>query len=347
MSKYKRLTIDDIARMSGVSRTTASMVLNGRAEQFRISTATQERVLATARESHFQPSHSARALRSGCSNTLGLVIPELTNFAHASLAQAMEPICHEAGYQLLVVSSNDDPGQELAGIEHLIARQVDGLIVVSCSPDPEVYLKWSARLPLFLVDRRVDNPSLPFVVTDAESAVTTMVLDALKDGADEAYYFGGQPHLSPSIDRLSGFRAALNQAGVPEQPGWVRARDYRRSSGYALMQECYRDLGRYPRLLFTGSITLLEGALAFISGNQHFNIAPKRIITFDDHYLLDCLPLRIDSIEQDSKALAAASLEKLIGLINKKLPSSGTVPARLHWRSRNPDSFSSPDITGR
>lgn len=334
MSKYTRLTIDDIARMAGVSRTTASMVLNGRAEQFRISAATQQRVLDTAQAHNFQPSHSARALRSGCSNTFGLVIPELTNFAHASLAQAMEPICHQAGYQLLVVSSNDEPQQELAGIEHLIARQVDGLMIVPSSPDPEVYLKWSARLPLCLVDRRIDSISLPFVITDAESAVTQMVSDALKDGADEAYYFGGQPYLSPSIDRLNGFRAALATAGLQEKPGWVRARDYRRSSGYALMQDCYRDLGRYPRVLFTGSITLLEGALAFISDNQHFDIAPNRIITFDDHYLLDCLPLKIDAIQQDSQALASASLQKLIGLLGKEKPASETVPARLHWRSR-------------
>jgi len=342
MSKYTRLTIDDIARMAGVSRTTASMVLNGRAEQFRISTATQERVVGIAREHHFQPSHSARTLRSGCSNTLGLVIPELTNFAHASLAQAMEPICHAAGYQLLVVSSNDEAEQEMAGIEHLIARQVDGLMIVPCSPDPEVYLGWSARLPLFLVDRRVDSAELPFVVTDAQSAVTTLVLDALSDGADEAYYFGGQAHLSPSIDRLNGFRAALAQTGLAEQSGWVRSRDYRRKSGFELMAECYRDLGRYPRVLFTGSITLLEGALAFISENQHFNIAPKRTITFDDHYLLDCLPLRIDSIEQDSHALAAASLAKLLELINRQKPSSGTIPGRLHWRSRRADALAVP-----
>jgi LacI family transcriptional regulator, sucrose operon repressor len=334
VSKYTRLTIDDIARMAGVSRTTASMVLNGRAEQFRISTATQERVVEIARAHHFQPSHSARTLRSGSSNTLGLVVPELTNFAHASLAQAMEPICHAAGYQLLVVSSNDETEQEMAGIEHLIARQVDGLLIVPCSPDPELYRGWSARLPLFLVDRRVGGAELPFVVTDAQSAVTTLVFDAVCGGADEAYYFGGQAQLSPSIDRLAGFRAALAAAGLAERPGWVRSRDYRRKSGYALMAECFRDLGRYPRVLFTGSITLLEGVLAFISEHRHFDIAPERMMTFDDHYLLDCLPLRIDSIEQDSQALAAASLEKLIGMINRQKPVSETIPARLHWRSR-------------
>ena len=333
MTTYRRLTIDDIARMAGVSRTTASMVLNGRAEQFRISAATRERVLAMARENNFRPSHSARTLRSGCSNTLGLVIPELTNFAHASLAQAMEPICHQAGYQLLVVSSNDDVAQETAGIEHLIARQVDGLMVVPCSPDPEIYLKWSRHLPLFLVDRRIEGTALPYVVTDAEGAVTTMMLDALSSGYDEAYYFGGQPHLSPSIDRLNGFRAALRQAGLDERPGWVRARDYHRRSGYAMMKDCYEALGRYPRVLFTGSITLLEGALVFISEHDHFDVAPQRIMTFDDHHLLDCLPLKIDAIQQDAQSLASASLERLIGLVHKKTPTPALIPAHLHWRS--------------
>ncbi len=335
MNHYPRLTIDDIARLAGVSRTTASMVLNGRAEKYRISAATRDRVLATAKENNFQPSHSARALRIGSSNTLGLIVPELTNFAHARFAQAMETICRQAGYQLLVVTSEDDPEQEVAGIEHLVARQVDGLFIVPSAVDAEIYRKWAKRLPLLLVDRRVDDSSLPYVITDAEAAVDELVSDALHDFDSEICYFGGQPDFSPSIDRLHGFRAALARAGIVERADWVRARDYRRDSGYQMMQACYRQLGRYPRLLFTGAITLLEGALAFISDHAHFDIAPRRLMTFDDHNLLDCLPLRIDSIEQDSRKLAATSLEKLVGLIaDKKPPSSVKIAARLHWRSR-------------
>ncbi len=332
MIKYGRLTIDDIASFSGVSRTTASMVLNGRGDQYRIARTTQERVLAVASEHRFQPSHSARALRTGCSNTLGLVVPELTNFAHASLVQAMEPLCQGAGYQLLVVSSNDTAKQEMAGIEHLVARQVDGLFVVPCIAESEKYLKWSRRLPLVLLDRRVEG--LPYVISDAEHAVTTMLNDALDTGVNEAFYFGGQPDLSPSIDRLSGFRAALASAGLEERAGWVRARDYRRKSGYEMMQECCRELGRYPRVLFTGAITLLEGALEYISEHDAFRSAPERIITFDDHYLLDCLPLRIDAIQQDSHALAENGLKQLIALINRQPAQSSRVPAYLNWRSR-------------
>ena len=335
MNSYKRLTIDDIARLAGVSRTTASMVLNGRADQYRISAGTRERVLTVARDNNFKPSHSARALRTGSSNTIGLVIADLTNLAHAELAQAMEPICHQAGYQLLVVSSNDEIDRERAGVEHLIARQIDGLMVVPCSPVPEPYLEWSRRVPLVLVDRRIDGSDLPYIVTDAEGAVTAMMLDALNDTPGEAFYFGGQPRLSPSIDRLHGFRAALESVGLQERSGWVRARDYHRRSGYELMKACHDELGRYPRILFAGALTLLEGVLAYISEHDHFDSAPQRLMTFDDHDLLDCLPLRIDAIRQDSQALARASIEQLIATMQNKTPDSVIVPARPHWRSRS------------
>ena len=334
MSPYVRLTIDDIARLAGVSRTTASMVLNGRGDQYRIASATQARVRQVAETHRFQPSPQARALRTGCSRTLGLVLPELTNYANASLAQALEPLAHAAGYQVLMVTSNDDPGDEAEGIEHLLARQVDGLLVVPCQAQAEPYIEWNRRAPLYLVDRRVESSGLPAMVSDAEGAVAEMLGQALAAGSDEAYYFGGQPHLSPSIDRLRGFRAALQAAGLAELPEWVRARDYRRRSGYEMMRDCYTQLGRYPRVLFCGAITLLEGVLEFINENDRFRRAPERIVTFDDHYLLDCLPIAVDAIAQDSQRLAAASLHELQIALGGGMARSGCVPAHLVWRSR-------------
>ena len=330
----QRLTIDDIARLAGVSRTTASMVLNGGGDRYRIAAGTQARVRAVAAAHAFQPSIQARALRTGCSQTLGLVVPELTNFANASLAQAIEPLAHTAGYQVLIVSSSDEPAEEKAGIEHLLARQVDGLLVVPSMSDAQFYAAWRRRVPLYLVDRRVEGSDIPAMVTDAEGAVAEVVADALAEGGDEAFYFGGQPNLSPSIDRLSGFRSALAQAGLVEREEWVLARDYRRRSGYEMMKTCYARLGRYPQVLFCGAITLLEGVLEFINAQDRFRRAPERILSFDDHYLLDCLPVPVDSIAQDSHGLAAASLEQLQRLMCGEDAVSGKIPAKIVWRSR-------------
>ncbi|GLS03066.1 sucrose operon repressor [Chitiniphilus shinanonensis] len=334
MSQFERLTIDDIARLANVSRTTASMVLNGHAERYRIARSTVERVLAVAAAHHFSPSQSARALRSRKSGTLGLVIPELTNFAHASLAQALETQSRAAGYQLLIVTSDDDAQCEADGIVQLLARQVEGLIVVPATNEPSLYLRCAKRLPLVFADRRVADCDIPWVVTDASASVTELVGSLLAHGVEEVVYFGGQSELSPSRDRLAGYRAALAAAGRTEGADWVHQRDYRRASGQALTAAWHAAHGRDPQAVFTGSITLLEGVLAELIAQDRLDEAP-RLVTFDDHPLLDCLPLPIDAVAQDTAQMAKHSLAAIQAQLAGQTPENVLVPARLHRRGTN------------
>ncbi|GGY18368.1 LacI family DNA-binding transcriptional regulator [Paludibacterium paludis] len=334
MTAFKRLTIDDIARLAQVSRTTASMVLNGHAERYRISRATVERVERIAREQHFNPSQSARSLRSRRSNSIGLVIPDLTNSAHAALAQSMESLCRECDHQLVLVTSDEDPVRETEGMAHLVSRQVDGMVVVPCSGDAGQYQPWLKRLPLVFADRRIDAQPVPSAVTDATGIVAELIGEKLASGVSEVVFFGGQPDLSASGDRLAGYRQALAAHGIAERGDWVFQHDFQRESGYAMMKNWYQSHGRYPEALFTASITLLEGALAFISDTHALREAPGCLMTFDDHPLLDCLPLRIDAIVQDSMALARASLDQVFALLAGIELGDGAVrvPASLHRR---------------
>ncbi|MBV8681100.1 MAG: LacI family DNA-binding transcriptional regulator [Aquitalea sp.] len=334
MTAYKRLTIDDIASLAGVSRTTASMVLNGHAERYRISPTTVARVEKVAREHHFNPSQSARSLRSKRSNSIGLVIPDLTNSAHAALAQAMENLCRERDYQLVLVTSDEDPQRESEGMAHLVARQVDGMAVVPCSSDATRYQPWISRLPLVFVDRRIDGSGIPSVVTDATDTVARLIGSKLEQGLREVVYFGGQPTLSPSRDRLAGYRQALQQYGLTEQEGWVQERDFQRASGFAMMQQWHAREGRYPQALFTASITLLEGVLSFMSQTHHLREAPSCLMTFDDHPLLDCLPLPIDAIVQNGQAMADACLAQIFSLLGGQVLAARdlAIPATIHGR---------------
>ncbi|MBE9610281.1 LacI family DNA-binding transcriptional regulator [Chitinilyticum piscinae] len=333
MSQYERLTIDDIARLAGVSKTTASMVLNGRAAEYRIAAATRDRVLAVAAEYHFSPSQSARTLRNRSSGTLGLVIPELTNFAHAMLAQELEIQSRALGYQLLLVTSEDDPEREDEGIRHLLSRQVDGLLVVPSAVDAEAYSRYAQRTPLVLVDRRIPDSPLPFVVTAAEGMVADLVAElATAPDVNEVVFFGGQPDFSPSIDRLAGYRAGLARAALPEQEGWVWQRTFQRQSGAELMAACHAALGHYPQVVFAASITLLEGVLAYMKEHHLFR-NPPRLASFDNHDLLDCLPVAVDSIVQDSAGLAAAALARVLALREGQRIQSEWVAARLLRRS--------------
>ncbi len=109
LMKTKRVTIKDIAELAGVSKATASPVLNGRGKELRVAQETRERVLAIAREQHYQPSIHARSLRDNRSHTIGLVVPEITNYGFAVFSHELETLCREAGVQLLISCTDENP----------------------------------------------------------------------------------------------------------------------------------------------------------------------------------------------------------------------------------------------
>lgn len=109
-----------------MSKSTASLVLNGRSKEYRVSDDTRDRILALAHEHHYQPSIHARSLRSNRSHTLGLVVPEMTNYGFAVISRELETLCREAGLQLLIACTDENPAQEMMAVNSLVQRQVDG-----------------------------------------------------------------------------------------------------------------------------------------------------------------------------------------------------------------------------
>ena len=177
MRKTKRVTIKDIAELAGVSKATASLVLNGRSKELRVAEETRERVLAIAKEHHYQPSIHARSLRDNRSHTIGLVVPEITNYGFAVFSHELETLCREAGVQLLISCSDENPGQETVVVNNMVARQVDGLIVASSMLNDADYQKLSEQLPVVLFDRHMNDSTLPLVITDSITPTAELVAD--------------------------------------------------------------------------------------------------------------------------------------------------------------------------
>lgn len=306
--KTKRVTIKDIAELAGVSKATASLVLNGRGKELRVAQETRERVLAIAREQHYQPSIHARSLRDNRSHTIGLVVPEITNYGFAVFSHELETLCREAGVQLLISCTDENPGQESVVVNNMIARQVDGLIVASCMHSDADYQKLSEQLPVVLFDRSPSDSALPLVMTDSVTPTAELISRIAPQHADEFWFLGGQPRLSPSRDRLAGFTQGLAQAGITLRPEWVINGNYHPSSGYEMFAALCARLGRPPKALFTAACGLLEGVLRYMS-QHHLLDSNIHLASFDDHYLYDSLSLRIDTVQQDNRQLAWGFVE--------------------------------------
>ncbi|WP_194435252.1 LacI family DNA-binding transcriptional regulator [Vibrio fluminensis] len=328
----KKLKLADIAALAGVSKSTVSFVLNGHAEKHRINQETVEKVQRIARQHNYKPSVYARALKSKKTYTMGLVIPDLANMGFANIAKALEKLLRENGYQLLIASSNDEQELEKQVVQGLLERQVDMLLVASAMPSEEFYYSIKKSTPVIFFDRTFHNSQFINVKTDAYSATKQLVARMIQ-GVDECVYIGGQRLLSPSQERLEGYQAGLEQVGVTFNEAMVFNRDYQPQSGYDSMAEAMARLGRPPQALFAASYSLLEGVLRYLTEHQLLNDT-IRLGTFDNYAILDCLPVKIDSIEQDSESIAMTLCQIALDLFNDPSRPAETfnIAAKIHFR---------------
>jgi LacI family sucrose operon transcriptional repressor len=332
----KKITLAQVAELAGVSKSTVSFVLNGHVEKHRIAPETAERVMAVVEEYNYAPSLYARALKSKRTYTIGLIIPDLANIGFATIAKELEKLCRANGYQTLIASSEDDTEKEIQAVNSLMARQVDLLMIASSMLDDNFYLKINNTIPVILFDRRIRGTTLPYVVTCAESATEDVVRRLLDDTVSECFYFGGGAELSPGQERLAGYQQALIKAGIGPNPSWIFHRDYQPDSGYLMMKECVDHLGRFPQALFTASYSILEGVLRYLTEQGALSSA-TRLATFDNYSILDCLPVAVNSAEQDYKAMSTHLFDCMQSLLDKKalLEPQKEFPARLHFRRRS------------
>lgn len=311
----------DVAELAGVSIATASLVLNGRGKELRVSAATRERVLAIAQQQQYQPNIHARSLRDERNRTLtlGLVVPEMTNYGFAVFSFELEALCREAGVQLIISCTDENLSQETMVVNNMISRQVDGLIVASCMFSDDFYLKLSEQLPVVLFDRNMPGSQLPCVLTESTQSVRELIAPIARQSPDEFYFLGGPPRLSPTRDRLEGFIQGLQQAGVTPRQEWIIHGKYHSSAGYEMFAELCARLGRPPKAVFTAACGLLEGVLRYMH-QHHLRDQPIYLTSFDDHYLYDSLSLPIDTISQDNRQLALRCYTLISQLIHGETP---------------------------
>src|SRR5688500_3490535 len=129
-------TIRDVAELASVAPATVSNVLTGRRP---VAEDRKQRVLAAVAQLGYRPNHLAASLRRQETRTIGIVIPDLTNPFFAALVHRIEELAAEADYQILLMSSNEDPEQEAHRVEVLLARQTDGLIIAPARDDVSAF----------------------------------------------------------------------------------------------------------------------------------------------------------------------------------------------------------------
>ncbi|MDU5362332.1 MAG: substrate-binding domain-containing protein, partial [Klebsiella oxytoca] len=204
-------TVEQVARALEISITTVRLVLGGKAEQYRISAKTQQRINDYIAENGLVVNHIARSLKLNKTETLGLVIPRLSNLFFSTLAEKLEACCRQAGYQLMIACTYSDSEHENSLVEGLLARNVDGLFVVPSTRETQLHHQKVARKrPLVLLDRDFGESDVSLVVSDNYNGSKKLV-QAMTQAVDVSpiFFIAGDTQ-QPSIQRrLQGYLSEL------------------------------------------------------------------------------------------------------------------------------------------
>lgn len=204
----------DVARHAGVSPMTVSRVVNGSGP---VSPALRARVEQALVETGYMPNTIARNLRARRTDTIALLLPDMTNPFFTTLAQGVETAAREAGISLLLANSDEREDEERRLVPMLLQRQVDGLLVVPAGTGEETVRACRDRgVPLVLVDRRPGTEGVDVVRADSEGGSFELGRLLVGLGHRHMTVLSGPETVPTAVDRVAGFtRAVVDEAGLP------------------------------------------------------------------------------------------------------------------------------------
>ncbi|MCP3698194.1 MAG: catabolite repressor/activator [Aliivibrio sp.] len=300
------MTLDEVAKLAGVSKTTASYVINGKAQKYRISEKTQLKVMAVVNEHNYRPDHAASALRAGSSRSFGLIIPDLENTSYAKLAKLLEYNSRKAGYQILIGCSDDDPETEMNVAYALISRRIDALFVASCLPNgSDYYLTIQEKgTPIIAIDRSLDDEHFGCVISEDFDAAYELTKSVVNENVKSIGLIGALPELNISRERQLGFETKAKEKGLASIIGY--GEHFNSESGKAVFEQWINE-ETIPDAIITTSYILLEGILDVLIEKPEL-MTKIKLGTFGDNRLLDFLPIKVNSLPQQFELIADSAL---------------------------------------
>ncbi len=325
------MTLDEIAKLAGVSKTTASYVINGKAQKYRISEKTQRKVMAVVVEHNYRPDHAASSLRAGQSRSFGLIIPDLENTSYARIAKLLEQNSRKAGFQILIGCSDDDPQTEKLVADALISRRIDALFVASAITDAsDYYLPVQQRgTPVIAIDRSLDDEHFSCVISEDHGAAYELTQSVLDSKVDTVGLIGALPELNISRERQLGFETAIKEKQLKSVVAY--GDHFNSDEGKRVFME-WIEQGNVPDAVVTTSYTLLEGVLDVLIDKPDL-MGKVKIGTFGDNRLLDFLPLRVNSLPQQFELICDSALELALNASAKRYnPGVELIPRKIKLR---------------
>jgi LacI family transcriptional regulator len=317
----KKSSLADIAKSLGVSKTLVSLVVNNKGDAHGISPDTQEKVKAKILELEYEPNVLARGFRTGKTNTIGLVVSDISNRFYARIARNIEDYAWSHGYTVIICSTDEIVEKEKKQISMLRDKKIDGLIISTSQDNADYFNKLTeSGLPHVLIDRVFYNMKSPNVSVDNFGGGRLAARHLLNQGITRAAVIGISPdHISTINDRVNGFETAMIEAGCHIPSEWqIRAPFEHTEKVIKENLQRFYQRGDLPEAIFTLNNNLTTTTLKLLRKLSLRIPQDVLLIGFDDvvYFSFMCPP--ITAIEQPIDQISEKAFDLLLKQIQKK-----------------------------
>lgn len=256
-------TIYDVGRMAGVSRSTVSRVLNGKGE---VDPKTAELVWEAVRKLNYHPNASARALVRKKTDMIGVMLADVSDPFYEKIIKGIESVVNERNMGVFFYNSYDNLDDHKVIISSALeGSQVDGLVVVGSNlGDRKTLLEIiNQGLPIAFIERYFSDAKINCVICDNKQGATTAVEYLLELGHRRIGCITGNLHRQTGIDRLDGYKNALQKYSIPVEEELIALGNYQHASGYEGMKQLL-TLPDKPTAVFAANDMMAIGAILAI-----------------------------------------------------------------------------------
>lgn len=307
--------IKDLAERVGLSVTTVSRVLNGKSDEYRISSETRTKVIDAAREFHYSPNRIARGLKLEKTETIGLIIPDISNPFFSSIAKIIELESRRFGYSLILCDSQDDITTENELINLMAERKVDGIILAPVGVNgSHIQGLLQRNIPIVVIDRYFPGTRIPYITTDNYKGAFMATEHFILNGHRRIACIQGLKGITSSTERVNGYKDALKKHKIPVNKNLVCGNDFGEENGY-LQTLLLLNRKEPPTAIFALGNLISLGVLRAIYEKGLTIPEDISVITFDEQPYSAYLRSPMTTIEQPREKIAKMAVNLLFEAI--------------------------------
>lgn len=320
-------TIHDVALDANVSPTTVSRYINNRIE---LPASTAARIDAAIAKLDYRPNLLARRLSTGRTEAIGLVTPEIREPFFAELASAVEDEADRHGYTIFMSSTRSDRQREIASLNRLHDRHVDGLIMMTNTPDDGTLAALiGKRRNVVLIDEDIPGVQVPRVFVENEIGAYKATRYLIDAGHEKIGYISGPRGLYTVEQRRAGYLRAMNEAGLKVRPehlaGGSFAPDFSRKATLEFLKT-----RTPPTAIFGSSDYIIIGVMQGLKQAGVSVPGQMSVVGFDDMPLTELFNPPLTAIRQPIEALGRQGFQALFSLLSgKQPPMHNMLPVQL------------------